>query len=374
MPVFIANVEIIYKRNDRLVQETHLSAITQLALRLDAHWPNIVSASCNAKSKLIAFAEAVSDITASDASVVVFGSLARFELTSGSDIDWTLLLDGPSDPRHYQVSLRIANAVKGLSNKDVGREGTFGSLVSSHDLVNYIGGEGDTNSNTTRRNLLLLESRSIGNDEAYNRVKKNLLQRYLSEDSGLWRTEVKNKLPHFLLNGMARYWRTMTVDYAYKERTRGGSGIPLRNIKLGLSRKLIYAAGLLACYTCHLDFIDDAAREQFYSHKNTPGLVAKLHETLQMPPLDIIASVLSKFTEHVVATKLLFDTYDEFLGMLLDETVREQLESLHSDDCSGNKYYQDAKELKRNFQQALSRIFLEKSSILGEFTIRYGVF
>jgi predicted nucleotidyltransferase len=351
-----------------------LSAISELELRLGAHWPNLHQASNNAQAKLAAFTEAVKDVTASDASVVVFGSLARFELTSGSDIDWTLLLDGPSDPQHHHVSQKIASAVKDLTKKDVGQEGTFGSLVSSHDLVNDIGGEGDTNSNTTRRNLLLLESRSIGNDEAYTRVKKNLLKRYLSEDSGLWREEVKNKLPHFLLNDIARYWRTMTVDYAYKERTRGGSGIPLRNIKLGLSRKLIFVAGLLACYTCHLDFEDDLARERFYSQQNTAGLVAKLHETLKMFPLELVASILGRFTEHAAATKQLFDTYDRFLGLLLNEDTRKHLERLHSDDCSEDAFYQDAKSLKRDFQRALSEIFLEKTSLLGRFTIRYGVF
>jgi predicted nucleotidyltransferase len=351
-----------------------LSAIAKLELSLEADWPNLRLAHKLADQKLVAFTDAVKDLTTSDASIVVFGSLARFELTSGSDIDWALLLDGPSDPRHHQVLRRIVSAVQNLTEKDVGQEGTFGSLVSSHDLVNYIGGEGDTNSNTTRRNLLLLESRAIGNDEAYNRVKRNLIQRYLSEDSGLWRKEVKNKLPHFLLNDMARYWRTMTVDYAYKERTRGGSGIPLRNIKLGLSRKLIYVSGLLACYTCHLDFANEMAREKFYSQQNTAGLVAKLHETLKMYPLELIASVLSSFPEHSAAAKLLFDTYDQFLGMLLDEEMRKHLEKLHSDNCSNDEIYKMAKTLRRNFQDALNSIFLEKTSLLGKFTIRYGVF
>jgi len=360
--------------HEKLSRGNYLSAISKLELQLDAHWENLHRAARNATEKLEGFTDAVKDVTASDASIVVFGSLARFELTSGSDIDWTLLLDGPSDPRHHHVSRKIASAVKDLTNKDVGQEGTFGSLVSSHDLVNYIGGEGDTNSNTTRRNLLLLESRSIGNDEAYNRVKRNLLQRYLSEDSGLWREEVTNKLPHFLLNDIARYWRTMTVDYAYKERTRGGSGIPLRNIKLGLSRKLIFVAGLLACYTCHLDFDDDSARAKFYSQQNTAGLVAKLHETLKMPPLELVASILGRFPEHEEATKRLFNTYDQFIGMLLNDDTRKHLEMLHSDNCADDTFYRQAKLLRREFQHALTDIFLEKTSKLGQFTIRYGVF
>jgi predicted nucleotidyltransferase len=350
-----------------------LSFISSLELKLGANWANLHKASENASIKFKYFDEAIADITASDASIVVFGSLARFELTSGSDIDWALLLDGPSDPRHHQVARKIGDAVKVLTDKDVGREGTFGGLISSHDLVNYIGGEVDTNSNMTRRNLLLLESRSVGNDEAYNRVKRNLLQRYLSEDSGLWRKEVKNKLPHFLLNDIARYWRTMTVDYAYKERMRGGAGIPLRNIKLGLSRKFIFVAGLLACYTCHLDF-DDSQRDEFYAQQNTAGLVARLHETLQLTPLELAASILVRYPEHSVATKKLFDTYDQFLGMLLDSNTREHLETLHSDDCSQDATYGRARSLRTNFQEALSAIFLEKTSTLGELTTRYGVF
>ena len=37
-------------------------------------------------------------LTGEDTSIVVFGSLARSELTSGSDLDWVLLVDGFADP------------------------------------------------------------------------------------------------------------------------------------------------------------------------------------------------------------------------------------------------------------------------------------
>jgi hypothetical protein len=349
-----------------------VTAIAELKAEVNANWPNIAAANLNATTMLAQLTEAVKETTASDTSIVIFGSLGRYELTPGSDIGWTLLLDGPSDPHHYPTSQKIAKAIKDLAPKDIGKEGTFGTLVSSHDLVNYIGGEGDTNANTTRRNLLLLESRCVGNDEAYKRVKRNLLKRYLSEDSGLWRPEVKSKLPHFLLNDIARYWRTMTVDYAYKDRTRGGAGIPLRNIKLGLSRKLIYVAGLLACYTCHLDFADDDAREAFYAEQNSAGLVAKLDKTLEMPPLELTASVLSRFPEHQKQAKALFDAYDHFLGMLLNEDVRKHLEALHSDQCNADSVYLEAKDVRREFMRAIETIFLEKTSILGTFTIRYG--
>ena len=68
--------------------------------------------------------------------------------------------------------------------KEVGREKTFGAFVSSHDLIHNVGGEDDTNSNLTRRLLLLLESTPVGRPDARQRAVRNILKRYLMEDRG----------------------------------------------------------------------------------------------------------------------------------------------------------------------------------------------
>src|ERR1700728_5030347 len=44
-----------------------------------------------------------------DTSIVVFGSLARKEWTSKSDIDWTLLVDGQADPQHLEIAQKIGS-------------------------------------------------------------------------------------------------------------------------------------------------------------------------------------------------------------------------------------------------------------------------
>src|SRR6266481_8568710 len=94
---------------------------------------------------------------------------------------------------------------------------------------------------------------AVGREDAYQRVVRSILNRYLLEDRGLWKGS-SHRVPRFLQNDFARYWRTMAVDFAYKLRKRAGKGWAIRNIKLRMSRKLIYVSGLLACYRCHLDY------------------------------------------------------------------------------------------------------------------------
>src|SRR6266700_860144 len=118
-----------------------------------------------------------------------------------------------------------------------------------------IGGQNDTNRNTTQRILLLLESQPIGTrTEAHERVLRAVINRYLEEDTHpLTQNSKAYRVPRFLLNDIVRFWRTMAVDFASKQRDRAGKGWGLRNAKLRMSRKLIFASGLLVCFSANLD-------------------------------------------------------------------------------------------------------------------------
>jgi hypothetical protein len=131
------------------------------------------------------------------------------------------------------VALQIAGLFKANNlGKEPGRTGIFGNLIFSHELVHQIGGENDPNSNITRRLLLLLESRTIGSTDAYNRVVRVILERYFDQDTNLFNVDKTHfRVPRFLLNDIVRFWRTMAVDFAGKQRERGGEGWALRNIK-----------------------------------------------------------------------------------------------------------------------------------------------
>ena len=363
------------------VQPAEITPLSQLHQHLmnggqSPAWVNLFKARADTAAALASLqAKLPNELPAGDVSIIVSGSLGRGDFTSGSDIDWNLLLDGVADPQHFTLAKDIAAAVKDFADKRVGREGAFGGHIVSHDLIHRIGGEGDTNSNLTRRMLLLLETTSIGPSLAFDRTFKNVLNRYLIEDQGFWRgtTRLGHHVPHFLLNDLTRFWRTMTVDFAYKLRDRDGKGSVMRNLKLRMSRKILFAAGLLACFRCHLDFADPAEREAAYSPPNhQTRLLAHIQDILRLPPSDIIASVLLRH-HHLDATATkLFNAYDVFLSLLANDSTRKHLEN--NDPPPGDPIRTKAFEAAREFSEALIDIFFDEPSGIGELTRRYGVF
>ena len=146
-----------------------------------------------------------------------------------------------------------------------------------------------------KSNMGDVEGQSHGSEAAD--VRNNLLKRYLEEDLGLWRSSTVRKVPHFLLNDFARYWRTMAVDFADKQHDRFHEGFALRNIKLRLSRKLLYISGLLACFRAQLEIPDEKERIEFFSRANAVMVASYLRELLDKTPLDLTAETLSKFAD-----------------------------------------------------------------------------
>ena len=321
----------------------------------------------------------------SDTSVIMHGSLARHECTQGSDLDWTLLVDSQADAKDQKTCLAIKSALsdesifKELGLKQPGPEGTFGGVEFSQPIVHFIGGEEDSNSNTTRRVLLLLEAQPIGiRREAFDRVRKGILRRYIDEDRGLLRKSLADEnvrwVPLFLLNDFARYWRTMAVDFAYKQFNRGNQGYALRNIKLGVSRKLLFASGLLACFWCDPEISKDKNQEA-----SKLSLLNCLDTFLSLTPLERLALFISvqiktadsEFIRKTAAD--LFGAYDEFLGLLNDPERRKHLNELTPDDDT-DAVFQEARIIRRSFGLAIQEMFLGEGSPLRQHSIEKGVF
>ncbi|HJX84071.1 MAG TPA: hypothetical protein VJ723_06995 [Candidatus Angelobacter sp.] len=181
------------------------SSLTELESKFKKDWPHIREAREAAFRKREEIASVLrasgQAFFSGDTSLVVFGSLARDEWTE-SDLDWGYLIDGQAHPEHLTVAQRIAALFEEHKlGKKPGPTGVFGNLIFSHELVHQIGGESDTNSNTTRRLLLLLESRSIGRHDAYARVIRVILERYFENDEKMFdRERSRFRVPRFLLN------------------------------------------------------------------------------------------------------------------------------------------------------------------------------
>src|SRR5688572_20341172 len=109
---------------------TEPAPIEQLSKQCRTSWPTVAKAREQALRERTGLASKLADagLFPADTSVVVFGSLARSEWTQGSDLDWTLLVDGHVDSNQPEVARSIARAVAPTS-KAPGPTGVFGGLT-----------------------------------------------------------------------------------------------------------------------------------------------------------------------------------------------------------------------------------------------------
>lgn len=112
-------------------------------------WPAIAQARAESRAVHQTLKQSLSQFEDGDVNVVLFGSIARQEWTSGSDVDWTLLVDGIANASHYKTAQLIQGTLSGLEHNGrqlakPGKSGVFGTLTFSHDLVHHLGGQWTT--------------------------------------------------------------------------------------------------------------------------------------------------------------------------------------------------------------------------------------
>lgn len=372
-------------------------AVFQLSASLGCTWKNIERAheqTEQAKEDLLTLLhrEVGEKFASEDANLIVFGSLGRGEWIDWlSDLDWTFLVDGQCKPGHFWIAQRIRDALKNERRPsqdgkfeyrfaEPGPTGTFGNMGFSHQLIHLIGGQEDTNKNTTQRILLLLESLPISEPNAHQRVLRAIIQRYLEEEPHLIaRDRTRFKVPRFLLNDIVRFWRTMAVDFASKQRDRGGEGWGLRNAKLRMSRKLIFVSGLLTCFSCSLDeklqtkISTDVSDTETARHLNLAHLQEHILQYVGKTPLDIVALAAREHGIETSAAKDLFSAYDDFLGLVADPDKREHLKKLRAEASRQDEVFGEVRGCSERFSKALKLIFFEHPRV-KILTQKYGVF
>jgi predicted nucleotidyltransferase len=122
-----------------LPEKSEGNPVSTLERRVQATWTSLAQARLRAQETREMLGRALESACSSELSIVVYGSLARNEFTEGSDVDWTLLIDGPANYRHLDTAHDIEAELQKLGMKEPSREGAFGAMTFSHDLVHQIG-------------------------------------------------------------------------------------------------------------------------------------------------------------------------------------------------------------------------------------------
>jgi hypothetical protein len=356
--------------------------VAQFSTEMGTEWPAMVTARNDALQVQELLRSSLRRFTSDDVDIVVFGSLARREWTSGSDVDWTILIDGQADSQHRVASRVIDRMLAEMKFRETplkgpGAEGIFGNLAFSHDIVHHIGGQADTNRNTTQRVLFLLEAVALRDPKdvlggPYARIVRQILYRYLVSDSNFHsQSDHESRIPRFLLNDIVRYWRTICVDFAYKDWEYDGKKWAIRNIKLRTSRKLLFVSGLLMAFSC---FKNESLRRvgevsSDYQLKLQEHLLNFVHST----PLNILVWTLQELGLSDPCKEFL-SLYEEFLGQINDQSVREHLGGLSENKVYSDEVFLHCRSISHQLQAILRHVFFEAATPLRDFTFEYGVF
>lgn len=328
-----------------------VTSLEQLAERSHRGFPNLTAARALTQRRLGEVQERLAGVESDpDASLVLFGSWGRRELTELSDLDWAVLVDGPEREAVRPSPGQVEDAIDRETRKP-GVQGVFGATVFCDHLVERIGLDADDNKNLTRRMLLLLESVAVVDEATHRRCRDRVLHGYLDDSVNDYRP------PRFFLNDLIRYWRTICVDFVGKEREGTGQKWALRNLKLGTSRKILFASGLLPILLCHRYRIADMG--EFLS------------EALMRPSIDRIAWAFLELGAADAGVRAI-GAYDQFLAMLSERDVRGELERLSRSEAQASEAFQQGRRLGSELEQGLLALLFETP--LEPLVREYGIF
>jgi hypothetical protein len=325
-------------------------ALERLASQTGQRFPNLAEARRLTGTSLKSHRDLVAALDRDeDVSIVMLGSWGREELTKHSDDDWLVLVNGPQR-ESVRPSDSATGEVLGVDDRKPGAQMIFGTHAFCDELADNIGLDKDDNRNLTRRVLLMLESIPIAGDSVHATCWERILDGYLAE------TGRDGHLPRFFLNDVIRYWRTICVDFVGKQRAQDEKW-GTRNAKLRTSRKVLFAGGLLPILQCQ--------------QLTRPEVRSFLVEQLSQPATDRIAHAFLAWDAADAGARCLA-AYDEWIGMLSQKSVREELDAVTRDDTERSAPFQKARRLARHIDSGLLTLLFETD--LEPTARQYGIF
>ncbi|HMO37339.1 MAG TPA: hypothetical protein PKA06_14975, partial [Gemmatales bacterium] len=102
-------------------------------------------------------------------------------------------------------------------------------------------------------------------------------------------------------------------------------------------------------------------------------LVQHLRNRCQLEPLESLAEACLHFAKPPTLKKL-FNAYNDFLGLLRDDRMREHLSNITPEAADTDAIFQSTRNLGRQFHEGLVQFFFHDQKRLGELTMHYGIF
>lgn len=246
--------------------------------------------------------------------ISVVGSTARCEAMEASDIDLLPIWSGEEKKfdcfEKLTEQIRKELRVKLKLNVSTSRDLMKISKLSELCKADGIGGGQDYRRSLTQRMFVLTESSHLGGELKINHARRKILEAYVG-GRGVENTTV-SKHPLTVCNDIARYYRTLCVDYKSGVETKPESWAE-RHAKLRNARKLWYFGTLLALSKN----VADIPKGEYGK------LFDALEQTFDMPPILRLFSAANDDTLPQ-AIKIL-DIYAQYLDKMSDPGFRESL-------------------------------------------------
>ena len=253
--------------------------------------------------------------------VFAVGSYGRKEAHFGvSDFEWMTIYDGSrvGSAESTVFQAQLTSYFAGLFGRDkLSLNKTFGEIAELHELCTNVGGDNDTNRALTYRMLILCEGQLVNQSGAYGALIAKLADTY-------GRSHTAGHRLLSLATDIARYWRTLRIDYKHKvdERRKPWA---VRALKLRSARRLAYFSSALH----HIAFgprIDRDKRGSFDLR-----VVEKFMSDMAGNSVDRLVRAAEKIQVDQERLQKLLLTYNEIHELIGTASVRDDLEKLDAE-------------------------------------------
>ncbi len=234
--------------------------------------------------------------------VYACGSLGRLEMIQKTDLDLFFIAINNEESEKSKIYSNLNKYIffsdlykinKELGYQEPSKQGGYWDFIPKKNLLDIGSQKEDFNNSFTARMLLILESKPIYNQNAYNDLIKAIVHKYFTdyeEHSGEF-------YPLFLMNDIMRYWYTLTLNYEYRRDDNDDANKKnWKRLKLKYAR-LITCFSMLAC---------------LYKKNVTPDYVRNCIQITPFERLHRISSEMNEITEVVANIE---EEYEWFLSL-----------------------------------------------------------